>query len=92
MITIDWDAKIIEVPKTYTQFVQNDPVSGREIRSLDTDVFRLDLSVRGQHYRNGLCEDPQPQHYCDGRWCNTSKGGNHRKRLPSRVRGWAVCG
>jgi hypothetical protein len=39
-VTIDWPAKIINVPKTATTLVQTDPF---EIRELDIDAFRLRL-------------------------------------------------
>lgn len=43
MLTVNWATKVVFVPKTYTQFVQFEPVSGLEVRQLDLDAFRLDL-------------------------------------------------
>ena len=40
MLTIDWETKIIFVPKSYTQLVTTSPF---EIRQLDINQFRLDL-------------------------------------------------
>jgi len=40
MLIVDWIAKIISVPKSYTILVQSSPI---EIRRLDIDIFRLDL-------------------------------------------------
>lgn len=38
-ITIDWENKIISIPKSYTQLVQASP----EIREMNINTFRLDL-------------------------------------------------
>lgn len=44
-INIDWKNKIINIPKADTTLVGTDPVTGREIRELDVDVFRLALKA-----------------------------------------------
>ncbi len=41
-ISIDWDTRVILVPKTYTTLVQSSPF---EVRELDTNQFRLDLKA-----------------------------------------------
>lgn len=42
MITIDWETKVISVPKSYMTLVQSTP---NEIRELPTNQFRLDLKA-----------------------------------------------
>lgn len=39
-ISVDWPNRIVFVPKADTLFEGTDPVSGRELRALDTDFFR----------------------------------------------------
>lgn len=39
-VRVDWDAKIIHVPRTHMLLVQTSPV---EVRELDLDAFRLEL-------------------------------------------------
>ena len=41
-ISVDWDAKIISVPKADTLLIQSSPT---EVRQLDLDAFRLDLKA-----------------------------------------------
>lgn len=38
-ISVDWPAGVISVPKADTVLTGTDPISGREIRSYDTDAF-----------------------------------------------------
>ena len=45
MLSVNWATKVIFVPKTYTQFVQFEPITGLEVRQLDLDQFRLDLKA-----------------------------------------------
>ncbi len=42
-ISIDWPTGVIFVPKADTVLAGTDPISGREIRSFDTDQFHEDL-------------------------------------------------
>lgn len=42
-LSVNWSTKVVTVPKADTTFVSTDPVSGREIRELDLDAFRLEL-------------------------------------------------
>ena len=44
-ISVDWATQVIYVPKAYTQFVAIEPLTGLEVRQLDTDAFRLDLGA-----------------------------------------------
>lgn len=42
-ISVDWPAGVITVPKADTVLTGTDPISGREIRSFDTDAFHENL-------------------------------------------------
>lgn len=45
-ITIDWVTGVVSVPKADTTLTGTDPISGREIRSFDTDQFHVDLRIQ----------------------------------------------
>ncbi len=42
-ISVDWPAGVVLIPKADTILVGTDPISGREIRSFDTDAFHENL-------------------------------------------------
>ena len=42
-ISVDWPAAVVLIPKADTVLVGTDPISGREIRSFDTDAFHEEL-------------------------------------------------
>ena len=42
-ISVDWPTGVITVPKADTVLTGTDPISGREIRSYDTDAFHLEM-------------------------------------------------
>lgn len=42
-ISVDWPTGIITVPKADTVFASTDPISGREVRTFDTEQFHKDL-------------------------------------------------
>ncbi len=44
-ISVAWATGVISVEKTDTVLIGTDPVSGREIRSFDTNAFRLALKA-----------------------------------------------
>lgn len=44
-ISVNWVTGVISVPKADTVLVGTDPVSGREIRTFDTEQFHKDLRV-----------------------------------------------
>ncbi len=42
-ISVDWPTGVITIPKADTVLVGTDPISGREIRSYDTDAYHEEL-------------------------------------------------